>query len=410
MRIVTADVLRRRLADLPHASPRIVASGNHAAPWPLLQVAEDALDSYRLFMLNAPPGVPDRPGVVLETPFVGAGMRNRGMLAYLPSRLSLVPALLEQQAVPDVVLLNTTVPRGGLVSLGVEVNILPAAVEAARARGGLVVAALNRAMPYTYGDGQLAVDDIDLGVEVDEPLGELPHRPADELHSHIGARVADLVPEGATLQIGIGAIPDAVLASLTRRRNLRIWTEMFSDGLLGLVKAGALADAPMTTSFAAGSQELYDFLDDNRAVVFSRTERTNDPSMISRQPAMTSINAALQVDLYAEANASYVRGRIYSGFGGQSDFVVGALHAPGGAAVIALPSWHAKSRVSTIVPRLDGPATSFQHSYIVTEQGVAEIWGRSHREQAAQLVERAAAPDARPWLREEAASLGLATS
>ena len=408
MRVVTADVLRRRLADLPHGSPRVVASGNHAVPWTLLQVADDAIETYRLFMLNAPPGVPDRPGVVLETPFVGAGMRDRDMLAYLPSRLSLVPALLNRQAVPDVVLLNTTTPRGGLVSLGVEVNVLPAAIEAARARGGLVVAALNREMPYTYGDSQLAVDDIDLAVEVDQPLGELPHRAADELHGQIGARVADLVPEGATLQIGIGAIPDAVLTSLTSRRNLRVWTEMFSDGLLGLAKAGSLAEAPITTSFAAGSQELYDFLDDNRDVVFSRTERTNDPAMISRQPAMTSINAALQVDLYAEANASYVRGRIYSGFGGQSDFVVGALHSPGGAAVIALPSWHPKSHASTVVPRLDGPATSFQHSYIVTEHGVAEIWGRSQREQAAQLVERAAAPDARPALRESAARLGLA--
>src|SRR4051794_16295530 len=129
--------------------------------------------------------------------------------------------------------------------------------------------------------------------------------------------------------------------------------------------------------------------------------------MISRQPAMTSINAALQVDLYAEANASYVRGRIFSGFGGQSDFVVGALHADAGAAIIALPSWHPRSESSTIVPRLDGPATSFQHSYIVTEQGVAEIWGRSQREQASQLVERAAAPDARPELRAAMVSLGL---
>jgi acyl-CoA hydrolase len=407
MRLVTTDVVRRRLADLPISSPRIVASGNHAVPWPLLQAAEDALESYRLFMLNAPPGVPDRPGVVLETPFVGAGMRDRATLAYMPSRLSLVPALLGRQAVPDVVLLNTTVPRGGLVSLGVEVNVLPAAIEATRARGGLVIAALNRRMPYTYGDSQLAVDDIDLAIEVDEPLGELPVRVSDELHTQIGMRVAELVPEGATLQIGIGAIPDAALASLTARRELRIWTEMFSDGLLGLAKSGALADEPITTSFAAGSQELYDYLDDNRGVVFARTERTNDPTMISRQPAMTSINAALQVDLYAEANASYVRGRIYSGFGGQSDFVVGALHSPGGAAIIALPSWHSRSQRSTIVQRLDGPATSFQHSYIVTENGVAEIWGRSQREQAAQLIERAAAPVARPELRETAAALSL---
>jgi acyl-CoA hydrolase len=376
-------------------------------PWALLGLVDNALESYHLFMLNAPEGLPDRAGVVLETPFVGPGMRGSERLAYLPSRLSLVPALLHNQMPPDLVLLNTSPPRGGLLSLGVEVNVLPAAVEAARARGGLVVAALNPAMPYTYGDAQLAVDDVDLGVEVDEPLGHPRQRPPDALHQLIGERVARLVPDGASLQMGIGAIPDAALASLTSRRDLRVWTEMFSDGMLGLVKAGALGEVPITTSFAAGTEELYDWLDGNRGIVFSRTERTNDPSVISRQPAMTSINAALQVDLYAQANASYVRGRIYSGFGGQSDFVVGALHSPGGRAIIALPSWHAGSASSTIVERLDGPATSFQHSNVVTEHGVASIWGCSQRAQARELIENAAAPAAREGLRRAARRLGL---
>jgi acyl-CoA hydrolase len=262
-------------------------------------------------------------------------------------------------------------------------------------------------MPYTFGDAQLAVDEIDVAIDVDEPLHVLAPRALSPVHEEIGARVAALVPEPATLQVGIGAIPDAALAALVRRRGLRIWTEMFSDGLLGLARAGALSDAPITTSFAAGSAELYAWLDGNHTVTFARTERTNDPAMISRQPAMTSINAALQVDLFAQANASYVDGRIYSGFGGQTDFVVGALHSRGGQALIALVSWHERSEGSTIVGRFDAPATSFQHSYVVTDQGAAAIWGRSQHEQTHELIERAAAPRARDALWAEAARLGL---
>ena len=410
MREVDVDVLARRLASLPRPDPRVVVSGNHAVPWTLLHVVDKSLERYKLWMLNAPVGVPDRDGVTLESAFVGAGMRGRANLAYYPCRLSLVPSLLREQMPPDVVVLNVTPPRDGVVSLGVEVNVLPAAVEAARAHGGLVVAQLNPRMPYTYGDAQLAVDEIDLAVAVDEPMEVLGHREASPLHRLVGERVASLVPEPATLQVGIGAIPDAALAALVGRRDLRVWTEMFSDGLLGLARGGALSEAPITTSFAAGSAELYEWLDGNHAVVFARTERTNDPAMISRQPAMTSINAALQVDLFAQANASYVGGRIYSGFGGQTDFVVGALHSRGGHALIALPSWHERSASSTIVGRFDGPATSFQHSYVVTEQGVATIWGRSQHEQTRELIDHAAAPQARDKLWRAAAQLDLVSS
>jgi acyl-CoA hydrolase len=406
MRLVTIEAFANRLSDLPTTDPRLVCGGNASVPWPLLNAADGALASYRLFMLNAPHGVPDRPGVVLETPFVGPGMRGRAMLAYHPSRLSLVPALLSRRLPPDVVVLNTSPPRDGLLSLGTEVNILPAAVEVARARGALVVAMLNREMPYTYGDSQLSVDEVDIAVEVDQPLAAMGRPAPSDLQREIGERVAELVPERATLQLGIGAIPDAVLASLTQRRGLRVWTEMFSDGLLGLAHAGALEEGGLTTSFAFGSPELYAWLDGNRDVLFLRTERTNDPAVISRQPRMTSVNAALQVDLYAEANASYVGGRIYSGFGGQTDFVVGALHSPGGRAIVALPSWHEPTSSSTIVRELDGPATSFQHSFVVTEHGTAEIWGRSQREQAAALID-VATPGAREGLREVARQLGV---
>ena len=380
-------------------------SGNHAVPWSVLAALDEAFVSYRLFMLNAPSGVPARDGVVLETPFVGAGMRGHPSLAYYPCRLSLVPALLKAQAPPDIVLLHAAPARNGLLSLGMEVNILPAAVEAARSRGGLVVAQVNRNMPYTYGDSLIHVDDVDLAVDVEDEIPPMTHRPISDVQRRIGEHVASLVPDGATLQLGIGAIPDAALDVIKARRGLRIWTEMLSDGVLRLDEAGALADGILTTSFAAGSHELYAWLDGNERVMFSRTERTNDPGLIARQQQMTSINAALQVDLFAQANASYVNGGIYSGFGGQTDFIVGALHASSGRAIVALPSWHERSATSTIVRHLPGPATSFQHSYVVTEYGVATIWGRPQVEQAAELIERAAAPQARDDLRAAAAQL-----
>lgn len=405
MRTVSEDTLLRHLQALPHQHPRIVCSGNHAVPWRLVDIANKALESYRLFTLNAPAGLPDRPEVTLETCFVGAGMRGRPTLAYYPSRLSLVPALLNRELVPDVVLLHVAPPRQGLLSLGLEVNVLPAAIEAAHARGGLVVVEVNPKMPYTYGDALLSVDDVDFAIETDAPVGEL-HRPdLTDVQRVIGAHVASLVANGATLQLGIGAIPDATLAALGDRRELQVWSEMISDGVMHLDRAGALAEKTLTTSFAAGSAEFYEWLDGNPRLTFTRTERTNDPAVIARQPAMTSINAALQVDLFAQANASYVRGRIYSGFGGQTDFVVGALHSTGGHAIIALSSWHEASSTSTIVDHLPSPATSFQHSYVVTEHGVATIWGRPQRQQAHELIDNAAHPQARESLRSKAAQL-----
>src|SRR6202035_2043942 len=162
------------------------------------------------------------------------------------------------------------------------------------------------------------------------------------------------------------------------RRRLRVWSEMVSDGVLRLEQAGALdRDHPVAASFLFGSEELYRWADRNPRLRLHRTETTNDPVLIARHDRMLSLNTALQVDLFAQANASWVRGRIYSGFGGQTDFIVGALHSPGGHAVIALPSWHPKADTSSIVPLLDTPVTSFQHSAIVTEQGCAFLFGRS---------------------------------
>jgi acyl-CoA hydrolase len=407
VRVVAEQVLGSLLSRLGDV-PRVVIGGNFATPWPALGVLDKALESYRLFALNAQPGFPDRDGVVLESPFIGPGMRSSDRLRYLPCRLSLVPSLLATALQPDVVVMQTSVPVTGTVSLGTEVNILPAAIEAARARGGLVVAQLNRYMPYTYGDAVLAQDEIDLAIEADDPLVSPVSRPASGVHTEIGERVASLIPEAATLQLGIGAVPDAVLGALRSRTGFAVWSEMFSDGVLGLDQAGALDPGrPITASFAFGSAELYRWIDRNPRVHMLRTEKTNDPALIARQRAMISINSALQVDLFAQANAARVRGMIYSGFGGQTDFIVGALHSPAGRAIIALPSWHPKADVSTVVPRLDGPVTSFQHSFIVSELGTAAIWGNDANTQADQIIGQVAHPSARDELREAGRNLGF---
>jgi acyl-CoA hydrolase len=409
MRAVSTDALTRAVAATAgHEPPRVVASANMAAPLTALAAVDAALPEYRLMMLNAQPGIPDRDGVTHETPFVGPAVRRSPRLAYVPSRLSMVPALFGRTLPPDVVVLHTSAPVDGSVSLGVEVNVLPAAVEAVKARGGLVVAQVNRQMPYTYGDAELPCDVVDLALEVDEPLRTGGGTEPDDASRTIGERISAMVPDGATLQLGIGAVPDSVLPGLTGRRGLRVWTEMFSDGVLALDRAGALeADATLTASFVFGSAELYAWLHRNERVRMLRTERTNDPAEIARQPLMTSINSALQVDLFGQANASRIGARIYSGFGGQTDFLVGALHSPGGQAFIALRSWHPRADVSSIVPLLEEPATSFQASAVVTENGVARVWGLDEKAQARGIIDHAAHPRVRDELREEARELGL---
>jgi len=407
MRVITPQQLRSILENLPE-NPRIVASGNFATPKTLLALADEVIPKFRLHMLNAQPGIPDREEVTYESAFVGSGMRRHPRLNYIPSRLSLVPVLYRDHYRPDVVMLHTSAQRFDTVSLGTEVNILPAAIEAAKSRDGIVIAQANVRMPYTYGDAQIYENEIDYLVEVDEPLVIKPTTTGTDTAQEIGARISHLIHDNSTLQLGIGAVPDAVLAGLRDRKGLRIWTEMFSDGVLDLFKAGALDDdVLLTASFVFGSQELYEWLNLNRKVRMMRTERTNDPSQIARQAKMTSINAALELDLFDQANASHVRGEIYSGFGGSTDFIVGSLHSRGGQSFMALPSWHAKTNRSTIVPRLTSNVTSFQHSFVATENGIANCFGHSQNQQAVNIIENAAHPDARDYLREQARTFGL---
>lgn len=407
MRVVSVEQLTSVLASLP-TNPRVVASGNFATPTVLLDALDGAVPEYRLHMLNAQKPIPDREGVTYETAFVGPAMRGHAHLAYIPCRLSLLPVLFRDHYRPDVVLLHTSARRFDTVSLGTEVNILPAAIEAVRERGGLVIAQANPQMPYTYGDAQIYEYEIDYLVEVDQGLPTHAPGPIDDVSRRIGELIAASVQDHSTLQMGIGAVPDAVLASLVDRKGMRIWTEMFSDGVLRMHQQGALDDdVPITASFMFGSAELYEWVNLNKRIRMLRTERTNDPGQIARQAGMTSVNAALQVDLFDQANASRIKGRIYSGFGGSTDFIVGALHARGGQSFIALPSWHRKADVSTIVPRLQEPVTSFEHSAVATENGIARVFGRSQSERVTNIIDKAAHPDGRDHLREAAASMGL---
>ena len=408
MKIVSDNEVVQALRDLPGSEPRVVVSGNFATPWELVRLLDTTLERCRVFIMNPQPGWPVRSGFVTESPFVGPGVRHDPWLDYLPMRLSLVPRLFASTRPPDAIMIQTSTPRDGKVSLGIEVNILPAALDEVRHRGGLVVAQINPHMPYTRGDGEISIERIDMAIEVDEPLPSPTPRVVDDAARAIGESIASLASDGGTLQMGIGQLPDAALAFMHHRRKMGVWSELVSDGIMDLEHSGALdRDRPLVSTFLFGTEELYTWLDDNPRLIMRRTEVVNDPARIAEQPAMLAINTALQVDLYAQANASYVRGGVYSGFGGQPDFVSGALHSPGGNAVMALRSWHDKTDTSNVLPLLHSPVCSFQHSVIVTEQGQAAMFGRSQHAQTRLLIEKAAHPRARAELWEAADSFGL---
>lgn len=402
-----------KTVDLPHIArvlarlepdPRIVISGNAATPQTLVELIDETLEAATLNVLNALVAMPRREGIRLETAFVGPGMRGSPTLRYIPCRLSMLPLLFAGEYRPDVVVVHTTTPRKGAVSLGVEVNVLPAAMEAARARGGIVIAAANPHMPFTHGDGVVDLTDIDYLVEIDEPIVTVAASDPDERSLRIGDQISDHIQNGSSLQLGIGGVPDAVLLAATNLRGLRIWSETISDGVLSLENAGALDPRmPVRTSFMLGSNDLYAWVADNPRLTMIRTERCNDPGLIEKNYGMTSVNGALEVDLWGQVNASRRNGQIFSGIGGSTDFITGAMHAPHGKAFIALPSWHPKAQVSTVVSQLSGPSTSAQPSAIVTEQGIAWLFGADEHQQAENLISHAAHPNAQAALRESLA-------
>src|SRR5579862_1875090 len=351
--------------------------------------------------------------------FVGPNARaavNEGRADYVPVFLSEVPALFDRGALPlDAVLVNVSVPdEHGFCSLGVSVEAMHAAIRAAKT----VIVQLNRAMPRSLGDSFIHVDHIDLAVEVDVPPYEHPAPPIGDVERRIGEHVAQLVPNGATIQLGIGAIPAATALALTGHRDLGVHTEMFTDAVVELVEAGVVTGAckernrgKIVAAFVMGTSRVYDFVDDNPMVEMRSVDFTNDTHVIRSFESMTAINSAIEVDLGGQVVADSIGSRTYSGVGGQMDFVRGAALAPNGRAIIALPSTAARGSVSRISPVIApgaGVVTTRAHvRTVVTEWGVAELFGRSLRERAVALIE-IAHPDHRDWLRSEARQLGLA--
>ncbi len=350
--------------------------------------------------------------------FVGPNARaavNEGRADYVPVFLSDVPHLFERGVLPlDAVLVNATPPdEHGFCSLGVSVEAMHAAIRSATT----VIVQLNRAMPRTLGESFIHVDDIDLAVEVDIPPYEHTEALIGDVERRIGAYVAELIPDGATLQLGIGAIPAATALALTGHRDLGIHTEMFTEAVVDLVEAGVVTGArkernrgKIVTAFLMGTQRLYDFVDDNPMVEMRSVDFTNDTHVIRSFDTMTAINSAIEVDLSGQVVADSIGPRIFSGVGGQMDFIRGAARAENGRAIIALPSTAARGTVSRIVPSLSdgaGVVTTRAHvRTIVTEWGVAELFGRSLRERAAALIS-IAHPDHRKLLRSEARRLRL---
>jgi acyl-CoA hydrolase len=330
--------------------------------------------------------------------FIGPNARaavNEGRAEYIPAFLSDVPGFFRRGILPlDAALLNVSPPdKHGYCSLGTSVIAMPAAIKAAKT----VIAQLNAAVPRTLGDTFVHVDDIDMGVEVNEPLYTHALGAVTDLERRIGQYVADMVPNGATVQMGIGAIPSAVGDALGDKRDLGIHTEMMTDVVLDLVEAGVVTGAAkeinpgkVVATFMLGTQRLYDWANDNPAVEMRRVEYTNDTAIIRRFRKIIAINSALEIDVTGQVCADSIGPRMYSGVGGQMDFIRGAALADEGRAIIALPSTAAGGTVSRIVPFLQqgaGVVTTRAHvETVVTEWGVAEMHGRSIPERARQLI------------------------
>ena len=330
--------------------------------------------------------------------FTGAPLRQaiaEDRADFVPIFLSDIPGLFLGGSVKlDIAFLQVSPPdRHGMCSLGTSCDAAKAAAATAR----LVIAEINAQMPRTHGNNVIPLAQIHTFIATDRPLVE--HRPGPEspVEARIGELVAGLIEDGSTLQMGIGGIPDAVLARLHGKKDLGIHTEMFSDRVVDLVESGAVTNrlkvigaGRIVTSFVNGSRRLFDFIDDNPQVAFHPCDWTNDTSIIRRNPKVVAINSAIQIDLTGQVCADSIGHRIYSGIGGQMDFIRGAALSPGGRPIIALPSTASGGHISRIVLQLAagaGVVTTRGHvHWVVTEYGAVNLHGRSLRERAAALI------------------------
>jgi acyl-CoA hydrolase len=399
---------------------RVFVHGACATPTTLVKAmaAREDLEHVRLYHLHLAGELgfeaPDKKDRFFSySLFTGPALRKpiaEARADFIPVFLSDVPGLFSNQIIPlDVAMVQLSPPdEHGNCTLGTSVDGALAASRSA----WIVLAEINERMPRTMGHSVVPLDRVAAFTVTDRPLVEHPMAATEgEVEARIGEIIADLVEDGSTLQMGIGAIPDAALARMTQKHELGVHTEMFSDRLIDLVECGAVTNrlkkihpGRTTTSFVAGSQRLFDFVHNNQQVEFHPCDRTNDTALIRKNPKVVAINSALEVDLSGQVCADSIGFSIYSGIGGQMDFIRGAVLSPGGKAIIALPSTAARGQVSRITTALKlgaGVVTTRGHvEWIVTEYGAVNLHGKSLRERGEALIS-IAHPDFRPELRRE---------
>ncbi len=350
--------------------------------------------------------------------FISEGTRNainRGAADYTPISLSAVPGLFRREIIQiDVALIQTSPPdKHGYMSLGISVDIVKAATQKAT----LIVAQINSHMPRTQGDGFINIKDIDFIIHKDEPLLEYTVEDPGDIIKSIGKYVARIIEDGSTLQVGYGIIPNAVVSYLGEKKHLGVHTELLSDGIIDLMQKGVVDNTKKSidtgktvASYCMGKRESYEFLDENPTVLFRTIDYVNNPLIIARNKLMTAINSAMEIDLTGQATAESLAGTFYFGIGGQADFMRGAVLAPDGKSILALPSTAVNDTISRIVPSLrEGTGVTFTRGdihYVVTEYGIAYLHGKNIRERAMDLI-AIAHPKFRPWLIEEARKLSL---
>jgi len=407
---------------------RVFMTGNVSVPQKLLAALVDYAPNLKdveiCQALSIGPADYVKPGmeehIRVNTLFISANVRKavwEGRADFTPVLLSEFPLLFKNGILPvDVAMIHVSPPdEHGFCSFGVEVGLTKSPAESAK----VIIAEVNDQMPRTLGDSFIHVSRLTHIVRVNYPIVEMPMgEEGDETARRIAEHIADLIPDGATMQMGIGAIPDAVLNFLHTKKDLGIHSEMISDGVIGLVESGVITNARKTihqgkivVGFILGSQRLYSWVDNNPLLEFHRTEYVNDPFVIQQNDRMVAINSAIEVDLTGQVCADSIGPKFFSGVGGQLDFIYGASRSKGGVPIVAMPSTAVMKDgtvVSKIVPMLKqgaGVVTSRNHvHYVVTEYGVADLYGKSIRQRARALI-GIAHPDFRADLEKQAKEL-----
>ncbi len=405
-RLTTAD----QAVQAIQSGMRVFLTGNCSVPQKLLgaltaRASElEAVEIVQVLTVGpAPHAAKEMEGHLrVNTLFISANVReavSEGRADFTPVLLSEVPLLFKNGFLPlDAVLIQVSPPdEHGFCSMGIEAGLVKTASQVAR----IVIAEVNERMPRTLGNSFIHVSKIDYAVPVDYPLAELPMGETNELSMQIGEHIASLIEDGSTMQMGIGAIPDAVLNYLGDKQDLGVHTELFSDGVMRLIQDGVITNeqkslhpGKIVAGFILGSQALYDFVDDNPIVELHPTEYVNDPFVIAQNNKMVSINSAIEIDLTGQVCADSIGPKLYSGVGGQLDFVYGAARSKGGKPIIALPSTATPgggAPISRIVPMLKqgaGVVTTRNHvHYVATEYGIAHLYGKTIKQRARALID-----------------------